>query len=150
MPAQLHNHIEPISPEWGRQLQMLRDDPHVEEFEQRLNATQIRTNMWLGAAHGDARFTYQDIVEFSQTREKSPQEAGKIFMRFYRGLQQLDIEPPPYDYEYSRDHWKFPLNLLTAVISQLPENHYDAYDELLREYYSRRMGSLLVKQSTSE
>lgn len=88
-----------------------------------------------------AAFSYRDLVQFAAREGKKPQEAGKIFNRFYQGLAAADLELLPKNYEKNRDSFNYPLSLLSLVLSEAPDTA-DAYTELLRAYHRQRLEQL--------
>lgn len=142
--------IKPIDTEAGEQMPLEFGDDIQNEHNQRLHELIDQVSQDIAREHGQTYFTFHDIRNFCANMKKSPQEAGKIFTRFVDGLEAVGLEVYPTDYKSKRDEKKFPLALLSLVISQMRVEADDAYTTLLRYYYSIKIGNLLVKKSTSE
>ena len=149
MDSESHGPIKSIDADTGDQLELDYDPQEDSEISLVMRGLVARMGDKVSKSHEKAFFGFKEIEEFAHHLGKSTQEAGKIFRRFYDGLEDNSIKLLKDDYEYYRDKKLFPLALLTLVISEMPEGQDDPYDILLRTFYSKKMGGLVAKQSTS-
>ena len=149
MEAESDNPIKSIDADRGEQLELGYDPQEVSEFSVVMRGLVARMGDKVAKSHEEVLFGFREIEEFAHRLGRSTQEAGKIFRRFYDGLGANGIKLLNDDYEHYRDRKLFPLALLTLVISEMPEGQDDPYDILLRTFYSKKMGGLVAKQSTS-
>lgn len=115
------------------------------ELYQRIRDLGEAALIHLTESYNVSTFSYRDMVDFARQQGRTPQEAGKLFTRFYNNLKDQQLAPlPPDKYEHHRDTFGFPLYMLTAILRDMPVNEDDSYDKLLRRFHAQQLHDMLV------